>query len=106
MNNSRRLFLLLTVFVCLFSASCTQFKSAGKTLGQLVEVRGELIKKFGEDGIDVNYRSMGQLSAIVVTYVNSPLNLKDSVEREKRAQETATVVKAHYPDIKNVTEIV
>ena len=38
-------------------------------------------------------------------YVNSPLNQKTAEERAKRAQETAAIVRQHYPSIKNVSEI-
>ena len=93
--------LCIVLTSCLLVSGCSTAKDLGKTLGDLVEVRAELIKKFGEQ--DVNVRANSK--SISVIYVNSPLNQKTTEERAKRAQETAEVVKQHYPSIKNVSEI-
>jgi len=44
-------------------------------------------------------------TGISVVYINSRLNQKTTEERAKRAQQTAEIVKQHYPSIKNVSEI-
>lgn len=106
MKRQKSLLFLLTVFVCLFSVGCGQMKEAGKTLGALAEVRGEIIKKFGENDVNVNIITFGSSTSIRVAYINSPLNQKNGEERRKRAQETALIVKQHYSDIKNVSQIV
>jgi hypothetical protein len=68
-------------------------------------VRAELIKKFGEQDVDVRVNTFQNRTNISVVYVNSPLNLKTTEERAKRAQETAEIVRQHYPSIKNVNQI-
>ena len=96
---------LSLVLVCLFANSCDQAKQVGKTLGSLAQVRGEIIKKFGEDGVDVRVNSAGGDTTISITFINSVLNNKPDAEREKRAQETAEIVKTQYPEIKSVKQI-
>jgi hypothetical protein len=96
---------LSLVMVCLIASSCDQAKQVGKTLGSLAQVRGEIIKKFGEDGVDVRVNSAGSYTTISITFINSALNNKPDAEREKRAQETAEIVKTTYSDIKSVKQI-
>ncbi len=54
----------------------------------------------------MNVRTFGSSTSISVAFVNSTLNQKDGEERKKRAHETAIIVKDHYSDIKNVSQIV
>lgn len=96
---------LLLVMVCLIASGCDQAKQVGKTLGSLAQVRGEIIKKFGEDGVDVRLNSAAGNTTISITFINSALNNKAGAEREKRAQETAEIVKTQYSEIKSVTHI-
>ena len=97
------LWLLLTssLLIC----GCSTAKDIGKTLGELATVRTELIKKFGEQDINIRANAYQKRTIISVVYVNSPLNQKTSDERAKRAQETAEIVRQHYLSIKNVGEI-
>jgi len=89
----------------LLVCGCSAAKDLGKTLGELTMVRDELIKKFGEQDVNVRVNTFQNRSSISVMYVNSPLNQKTTEERAKRAQETAAIVRQHYPSIKNVSEI-
>jgi hypothetical protein len=68
-------------------------------------VRAELIKKFGEADVNVRVDTFQNRTSVSVIYVNSPLNQKTTEERVKRAQETAEIVKQHYPSIRNISEI-
>lgn len=97
------LWLVLTssLLVC----GCRTAKDLGKSLGELAVVRAELIKKFGEQDVNVGVDNFQDLTRISVVYVNSLLNQKTAVERAKRAQETAEIVRQNYPPIKNVREI-
>jgi hypothetical protein len=90
---------------CLLAFGCSAAKDLGKTLGDLAMVRAELIKKYGEQDINLRVNTLQNRTSISVVYVNSPLNEKSTEERAKRAQETAEIVKQHYPSIKNVSEI-
>jgi hypothetical protein len=90
---------------CLLAFGCGKAKELGKTLGELVVVRAELIKKFGEQDVNLNVNTFQNRTSISVVYVNSPLNQKTTEERAKRSQETAEIVRQHYPSIKNVDEI-
>jgi len=91
--------------VCLLVFGCSTAKELGKTLGDLEKVRAELVKKFGEEGVNLRVNTFQNLTSISVTYVNSPLNQKTPEERAKRAQETAVVVRQLYPSIKNGNQI-
>ena len=90
---------------CLLAYGCSTAKDLGKTLGELATVRAELIKKFGEEDVNVRINTFQNRTSISVMYVNSPLNQKTTEERAKRAQETAEIVRQHYPSIKTVSEI-
>jgi hypothetical protein len=68
-------------------------------------VRAEIINKFGEKDVNLNVNTFENRARISVVYVNSPLNQKTTEGRAKRAQETAEIVRQHYPSIKNVSEI-
>ena len=90
---------------CLLAYGCGTAKDLGKTLGALANVRAELIKKFGEEDVNLRVNTFQNRTSISVSFVNSPLNQKTREERAKRAQETAEIVRQHYPSIKNVSEI-
>ena len=91
----------ILVLSCLFAPSCGT--NIAKTLRDLVLVRSEIVKKFGDE---VNVRvSAGKPATILATFINSALNEKSEEERLKRAQETAEVVKANYGSIKTIDEI-
>ena len=101
--NGHVLWLVLTssLLVC----GCSTAKDLGKTLGELATVRAELITKFGEQDVNLRVNTLQNRTSISVVYVNSPLNQTTTEERAKRAQETAEIVRQHYPSIKNVSEI-
>ena len=101
--NKYLLWLVLTS--CLLAYGCSTAKELGKTLGDLAKVRAELIKKFGEQDVNVRANTFQNRTGIFVMYVNSPLNQKSSDERAKRAQETAEIVRQNYPSIRKGNEI-
>ena len=100
-----RYLLCLVLTSCLLAYGCSTAKELGKTLGDLTVVRAELIKRFGENDVNLQINNFQNRSNISVIYVNSPLNQKTTEERAQRAQETAQIVKQLYPAIKNVSEI-
>jgi hypothetical protein len=95
----------LVLTSCLLAYGCNTAKEVSKTLGDLAMVRAELMKEFGEKDVNVQINTARNLTSISVVYVNSPLNEKTTAERVQRAQQTAEIVKQHYPSIKNVSEI-
>ena len=97
------LWLILTS--CLLAYGCSSARELGKTLGDLANVRSELMKKFGENDVNIRINNFKNRTNVFVMYVNSPLNEKSTNERAKRAQITADIVKQLYPSIKNVSEI-
>ena len=97
--------LSLVLMSCLLVSGCSTAKDLGKTLGDLANVRAELINKFGEKDVNVRVNTFQNRTSLLVTYINSPLNQKTTEERGQRAQETAEIVKQHYHSIKNVGEI-
>lgn len=90
---------------CLLAYGCSNAKDVRKTLSDLAVVRAELIKKFGEQDINLRVHTFENRTRIFVMYVNSPLNEKSSDERAQRAQETAEIVRQRYPSIKSSNEI-
>jgi hypothetical protein len=98
-------FLCLVLTSCLLAYGCSTAKDIGKKLGDVAVVRAELIKKFGEQDVNVQVNTFQNRTNISVIYVNSPLNEKTTEERARRSQETAEIVRQHYPTIKNVSEI-
>jgi hypothetical protein len=42
---------------------------------------------------------------LLITYVNSPLNKKDQIERARRSQDTATFASLNFPAIKSIERI-
>ena len=101
----RRYVLWALLTSCLLANGCRTAKDLGNTLGTLAKVRAELIKKFGEKDVNLRLNTLQNRTSISVTFVNSPLNQKTTAERAKRAQETAEIVRQHYPSIRNVSEI-
>ena len=101
----RHVLWLVLLTSSLLVCGCSTAKDLGKTLGELTVVRDELIKKFGEQDVNVRVNTFQDRRSISVMYINSPLNQKTTEERAKRAQETAAIVRQHYPSIKNVSEI-
>src|SRR6185295_1895076 len=97
--------LCLLLTSCLLACGCSTAKDVRKTLRDLTMVRAELVKKYGEQDIDVRVNTFQNQTSISVVYINSPLNQKTTEERAVRAQETAEIVKQLYPSIKNVNEI-
>lgn len=97
--------LCLVLMSSLLVCGCSTARDIGKTLGDLTTVRAELIKKFGEQDVNVRVNTFQNQTSISVVYVNSLLNQKTIEERAKRSQETAEIVRQHYPSIKNVSEI-
>ena len=84
----------------LFASGC---KQVVKTMGELQVVHNELAKKFGENvHVRINEAAYSVLS---VTFINSVLNDKGAQDRQKRAEETAQIVKANYARIKSVKQI-
>ncbi|HEU4767599.1 MAG TPA: hypothetical protein VFS77_09495 [Pyrinomonadaceae bacterium] len=100
-----RYLLCLALMSGLLACGCSTAKDVGKTWGDLARVRAELIKKFGEEELDLRLNTIRNQSTISVVYINTPLNQTTPEERAKRARETAQIVRQHYPFIKNVGEI-
>ena len=100
-----RFALWLVLTSSLLVCGCSTAKDLRKTLSEIGMVRAELIKKFGEQNIDLRVNTFQNRTRMSVMYVNSPLNQKTAEERTERAQETAEIVRQHYPSIKNISEI-
>ena len=98
-------FLCILLTSCLLVYGCGTAKELGGTLSNLATVRAELIKKYEEQDVNLHVNTSQNQTTLSVVYVNSPLNQKSAEERAERAQETAEIVKQHYPSIKNVGEI-
>lgn len=91
--------------VALLANGCGKAKEMGKSLASLTVVREEIIKRFGEEDVNVNLKSFGNQSSLSITFINSPLNEKSSEDRVQRAQETAELVKSRYPKIASIDQV-
>jgi hypothetical protein len=80
----------------LLATGCAQL---AKSLVEISRLQAELVKEYGEEGVNVNLTNSRLLT---VTFVNSPLNAKGPEERAKRAEQAATFVKQHYPSIDQI----
>jgi hypothetical protein len=103
---SRRIILASIVVSALLTAGCLKdaVREVSKGIGELMTVRNELVKKYGED-VFVNVYASGGRKTLSVTFINSVLNDKSQAERSKRAQEAAQVVKTHYTNVKDLDVI-
>jgi hypothetical protein len=90
---------LALLLSCLLAAGCAQ---VAKSLVEISRLQAELIKEYGEEGVNVNLTNSRLLT---VTFINSPLNIKGPEERAKRAEQAATFVNQHYPSIDQIAEI-
>ena len=73
-----------------------------KSLGELSRLHAAIVKEYGEEDVGVN---LNNNTSLTITFINSPLNAKDTEERAKRAEQTAAFVKQHYPSINEIDEI-
>ncbi|HEY2960771.1 MAG TPA: hypothetical protein VGJ37_00020 [Pyrinomonadaceae bacterium] len=103
---SSRILLASILVSAVLATGCLKdaVKEVTRTVSELMTVRNQLVKKYGEE-VNVNVNAgKGQL-VLSVTFINSNLNEKTQPERLKRAQETAQIVKAHYTKINDVSVI-
>jgi len=99
-SSSRSLSLVLALLLsCLLVANCAPVV---KSLGELSRLHAEIVKEYGEKEVGVNLKNA---TSLTITFVNSPLNAKDPVERARRAEQTAAFVNQHYPSIDQIHEI-
>src|SRR5258706_4693881 len=98
---SRRAAFVSVVGLCSLAWAC----SGGmlKSLRDLATLRQKLVDKYHESDISVSTRNS---QALLIVFVNSPLNQKQQSERARRAQETATFAAANYPAINRMESIV
>ena len=85
----------LILLVCV----CGCGTSVLNDLGELGQLRNDLIKEFHESEISVSLNNSTNLG---VTFTNSPLNAGPSDERFRRAQETALFIKRRYSGINGI----
>jgi len=76
-------------------------KDAFKTLGELAQIRNDLIREFHEENIDVILQNSNNLA---VTFINSPLNAHPD-QLFERAQETAVFIRRRYAGIDRLESI-
>jgi hypothetical protein len=72
-----------------------------KSLRDLNQLRQQLIDRYHEQDISANQNSR----FLFITFVNSPLNQKNQIDRARRAQDTATFTALNYPAIKGIESI-
>jgi len=58
--------LCVVLMSCLLASGCRTAKELGKSLGDLEKVRAELIKKFGEEGVNLHINTGPRSSTISV----------------------------------------
>jgi hypothetical protein len=92
-SGTRRRILIFLSLLLLCFCGC---KDTINSLGELGQLRNDLIKEFHESNITV---SLNNSTNLAVTFTNSPLNAGLSYDRFRRAQETALFIKRRYAGI-------
>ena len=101
-NNSALLRLgssLLVPLLLLCFSGCG--KDVFTAVGEMAQIRNDLIKEFHEQNIEVSVQDSTHLT---VSFVNSSLNARP-LERAERAQETALFIKRRYAGIDQLESI-
>lgn len=89
-----------TLLICLLLAGCGS--NVVSSLRDLAKLQTAIGVKFGDGDVNVN---LNNDTVLTVTFINSSLNAGNSSDRGRRAQETATFVKEHYPPAKTLEAI-
>jgi hypothetical protein len=98
LSSSRFRFLVLLICSCL-AASCTQLAAS---LIEISKLQQAIVKEYGEQGVNVR---LNNSTILIITFINSPLNIRSVGERAQRAEQTAQFVKQHYSSIAAIDEI-
>ena len=95
----RRLFVV--VAAAMLFASCQKFAEGRLVFRDLLALRDAIALEFHEKVVDVNIANGNQLT---VKFRDSPLASRSREEKQKRADDVAKFVSAHYKgEIKSVT---
>ncbi|MDX6575102.1 MAG: hypothetical protein QOE96_1055 [Blastocatellia bacterium] len=93
--------LIRSAFIILMLCLCACSTETVKSLRDLSQLRQQLIDRYHEQDISANQNSR----FLFITFVNSPLNQKNQIDRARRAQDTATFTALNYPAIKGIESI-
>ncbi|MDX6530313.1 MAG: hypothetical protein QOH41_2603 [Blastocatellia bacterium] len=93
--------LIRSAFIILVLCLCACSTETVKSLRDLNRLRQQLIDRYQEQNISANQNSR----FLFITFVNSPLNQKNQIDRSRRAQDTATFTALNYPAIKGIESI-
>jgi hypothetical protein len=74
-------------------------KQVVQSLSDIAKLHAAIVKEYGEKDVFVNLHNG---TSLAITFINSPLNAKDTEERAKRAQQTALFVRQHFPSINQI----
>ena len=74
-------------------ASCQKFAEGRQLFRELLVLRDEVTKQFHEANVDVRIMNGDRMT---VTFIDSPMKARSQEEKQKRADEVATFVTAHY----------
>lgn len=88
-----RRFSLCLVALLVLCASCQKFAEGRILFRELLTLRDEITKEFHEQQVDVNVMDGDRLT---VKFINSPLAAQTSDVKQKRADDVAAFVTAHY----------
>jgi hypothetical protein len=94
-----RIIFLLSLAL-LLNGSCS--KETIKTLSDLSALRGDLIKEYKVQDVNVTVQGSNVLG---ISFINSSFNKLGEQERENKAREIALFAKNHYPAIKSIDRI-
>jgi hypothetical protein len=87
----RRLVPALAVLALL--GSCQKFAEGRQLFRDLLTLRDQVTAEYHEKGVDVTISNGDRVS---IKFVNSPLGTGSKEEKQKRADDVATFVTAHY----------
>ena len=84
--------LLVAVALCM-SCNGEKFAEGRQMFRELLTLRDEVAKEFHEKVVDVNLINGSRMK---IKFINSPLNAGTRDEKQRRADEVAAFVTAHY----------
>lgn len=87
----KRLWLVLAVVA--FCASCQKFAEGRQLFRDLLALRDQLAAEYRERVVDVSIAGGDRLT---VKFIDSPLNAQSREVKQKRADDVAVFVAAHY----------
>jgi hypothetical protein len=95
---------LVPFLICLSLLTAGCVRDVAKTLSEIIVVQQELTTKYGEQ-VNVSINTTNNSSSLIITFINSGMNLLGTEQRAHRALESAKIARAKYPTGKPLDQL-